>query len=94
MFSAFTFLNDAQRDIATHPPVCVQLDLAQLATLPQKIADILAIHGHIDILVNNGGISVRADVLGTGVDIDVQVMQVCIGMRAGGDSLFCVLCVM
>lgn len=63
--------------IPTHPPVIVPLDLAELGTLPQKIADILAIHGHIDILVNNGGISVRADALSAAIDVDVRVMQVC-----------------
>lgn len=50
--------------------------MADLTTLPQKIADILAIHGHIDILVNNGGISVRADVMSSLIDVDLRVMQV------------------
>lgn len=60
----------------THPPVIVQLDLTDLAALPHKIADILAIHGHIDILVNNGGISVRADVVSSLIAVDQRVMQV------------------
>lgn len=62
--------------VPTHPPVIIALDLADLGSLPQKVADILAIHGHIDILVNNGGISVRSDIISSAIDVDQRVMQV------------------
>lgn len=62
--------------IPTHPPVIITLDLADHASLPRKVADILAIHGHIDILVNNGGISVRSDILSSALEVDQRVMQV------------------
>lgn len=37
---------------------------------------ILDIHGHIDILINNGGVSVRSDVVGTQIDVDIKIMLV------------------
>jgi dehydrogenase/reductase SDR family member 7B len=60
----------------THPPVIVALDLSDLNSLPAKVDEILAIFGHIDILINNGGISVRADVVTTSMDVDIKVMLV------------------
>lgn len=60
----------------THPPVVVPMDLSDLNTLPDKIQQIEKIFGHIDILINNAGVSVRADVMSMAVDIDVQVMLV------------------
>lgn len=54
----------------------VPLDLTDVNSLPEKVAGILNIFGRIDILVNNGGISVRSDVLSTSVDVDIKVMLV------------------
>lgn len=64
------------QQIPTHPPVVVQLDLSDLTKLDDKVAGILKIFGHIDILVNNGGVSVRADVASTSIDVDIKVMAV------------------
>lgn len=52
------------------------LDLADLNSIPEKIQQILDIYQSIDILVNNGGISVRAEVLKTAIDVDLKVMLV------------------
>lgn len=52
------------------------LDLTDLNGLPDKVAEIEKIFGHIDILINNGGVSVRADVLSTAMDVDIKVMLV------------------
>lgn len=52
------------------------LDLADLNSLPEKVAKILQIFGHVDILVNNGGISVRSDVVSAAIDVDIKVMMV------------------
>lgn len=52
------------------------LDLADLNSLPEKIDQIIKIFGHIDILINNGGVSVRADVISTAMDVDIKVMLV------------------
>lgn len=54
----------------------VPLDLSDLNSLNDKIAGILKIFGHIDILVNNGGVSVRADAASTSIDVDIKVMAV------------------
>lgn len=60
----------------THPPVILPLDLSDLNSLPECVEKILKIHGCIDILINNGGISVRADAGSTAIDVDVKVMLV------------------
>lgn len=52
------------------------MDVSDLNTLPEKIAQIEQVFGHIDVLINNAGISVRADVVSMSVDLDVQVMLV------------------
>uniref|UniRef100_T1GMF6 Dehydrogenase/reductase SDR family protein 7-like n=1 Tax=Megaselia scalaris TaxID=36166 RepID=T1GMF6_MEGSC len=59
-----------------YPPVIVPLDLSELNSLPEAVNKILDIFGHIDILINNGGISVRADIISTAMDVDIKVMLV------------------
>lgn len=65
-----------QQRTVTHPPVVIPMDVSDLSTLPEKIAQIEETFGQIDILINNAGISVRADVVSMAVDLDVQVMLV------------------
>lgn len=60
----------------TYPPVIVPLDLSDLNSLKEAVQQILDIFGHIDILINNGGISVRADIVSTAMDVDIKVMLV------------------
>lgn len=62
--------------VVTHSPVVVPLDLSDINALPNKVNEILQIHGQIDILINNGGISVRSDCLSTALDVDIKVMLV------------------
>lgn len=52
------------------------LDLSDLNSIPDKIKQILEIFDHVDILINNGGISVRSDIVSSSVDIDIKVMLV------------------
>lgn len=52
------------------------LDLSVLNDIPVFVCKILNLHNHIDILINNGGISVRTDVLSSGMEVDVKVMLV------------------
>lgn len=40
------------------------------------MSQILEIFGHIDILVNNGGVSVRSDIASSTIDVDIKVMMV------------------
>ncbi|XP_053695021.1 dehydrogenase/reductase SDR family protein 7-like [Sabethes cyaneus] len=62
--------------VETHSPVIVPLDLSDINSLPLKIKEILEIHGHIDIMINNGGVSVRSDCVSTAMDVDIKVMLV------------------
>lgn len=59
-----------------HPPIVLPLDLTDLNALPDKIKQVLDIHGKIDILVNNSGISVRSNVIDTKIDVDIKIMHV------------------
>uniref|UniRef100_A0A182NM29 Dehydrogenase/reductase SDR family protein 7-like n=1 Tax=Anopheles dirus TaxID=7168 RepID=A0A182NM29_9DIPT len=62
--------------VPTHPPIILQLDLSDLNSITEKVQSVLEIHGAIDILVNNGGISVRGDALSTSIDVDIRIMLV------------------
>jgi dehydrogenase/reductase SDR family protein 7B len=52
------------------------LDLSDLNALPDKIKQVLDIFGHIDILVNNGGVSIRSEAINTKIDVDIKIMLV------------------
>lgn len=62
--------------IPTHPPIVLPLDLTELNSLPAEIDKVLTIHGHIDVLINNAGISYRGEVVNTNVNVDIKVMLV------------------
>ncbi|KAH8366796.1 hypothetical protein KR200_011115 [Drosophila serrata] len=59
-----------------YPPTVLALDLAELNSIPEFVTRVLAVYNQVDILINNGGISVRADVASTAVDVDLKVMVV------------------
>nr|XP_016937443.1 dehydrogenase/reductase SDR family protein 7-like [Drosophila suzukii] len=59
-----------------YPPTVLALDLAELNSIPEFVTNVLAVYNQVDILINNGGISVRADVASTAVDVDLKVMVV------------------
>lgn len=76
-------LERVKRDMLSHkkipfayPPTVLQLDLEQLNGIAEFIANVLSMYNHIDLLVNNGGISVRADVLSSSMDVDMKVMKI------------------
>lgn len=52
------------------------LDLVDLNELPSKVQKVLDIFGRIDILINNGGISVRSEAINTKIDVDIRIMHV------------------
>ncbi|KAJ8969354.1 hypothetical protein NQ317_016139 [Molorchus minor] len=62
--------------VQTHPPIIIPLDLSDLESLPGHIEKIISITGHIDILINNGGVSHRGTVISTTLDVDVKIMQI------------------
>ncbi|VEN57570.1 unnamed protein product [Callosobruchus maculatus] len=62
--------------VQTHPPIIIPLDLSDINSLPEQVKKILSITGHIDILINNGGISHRGSIISTNPDVDMKIMLV------------------
>lgn len=62
--------------MVTHSPVVISIDLSDINSLSAKVQEILEIHGQIDIIINNAGISVRSGCLSTAMDVDIKVMLV------------------
>lgn len=54
----------------------LSLDLENKETLPEKAEDALRIYGHIDMLINSGGISQRALALETDLATEQRLMDV------------------
>jgi short-subunit dehydrogenase len=52
------------------------LDLSEWEALAPKAAEVLARFGHVDILVNNGGISHRSLAKDTSLEVDRRVMDI------------------
>ncbi|XP_013384795.1 dehydrogenase/reductase SDR family protein 7-like [Lingula anatina] len=69
-------LQNLKLAIETKEPSILTLDLSDLDSVPQRAAQALKIHGHIDILVNNGGISYRGEAMETELGIHMSVMTV------------------
>jgi short-subunit dehydrogenase len=64
-------LKEAQANIRVLP-----LDLTHSSTLKLSTKAAIQIFGHIDILINNGGISQRSLVKDTSIDVDRRLMEV------------------
>lgn len=64
-------LKEAQPNIRILP-----LDLTQTATLQLSVEAASQLFGHIDILINNGGISQRSLVKDTAMEVDRRLMEV------------------
>jgi len=62
--------------VPTHHPIIIPLDLSKVEDIPKCVDQILALTGHIDILINNGGVSHRGSVLETKLSVDMEIMQV------------------
>ncbi|KAL1140234.1 hypothetical protein AAG570_000166, partial [Ranatra chinensis] len=62
--------------VQTFTPEVLQLDLSDLSSIPDFAQKALNLHGCIDILINNGGISFRGEVENTSTDVDLKVMMV------------------
>ena len=54
----------------------VPLDLTRSATFPGLVADVLARCGHIDVLVNNGGVSQRGLAMDTAESVERDLMEI------------------
>jgi short-subunit dehydrogenase len=54
----------------------LQLDLEDYSHFPKKVTEAIALFGHVDILVNNGGISQRSKAIDTAILVDKKIMDV------------------
>lgn len=54
----------------------ITLDLADTESLPAKAKEAESLHGRIDILFNNGGISQRDTAINTEIDVDRRIMEI------------------
>jgi short-subunit dehydrogenase len=61
----------SQANIQTLP-----LDLSQSHTLQEITRQAIALFGHIDILINNGGVGQRGLIKDTSIEVDRQLMEV------------------
>ncbi|MEP1097155.1 MAG: SDR family oxidoreductase [Cyclobacteriaceae bacterium] len=52
------------------------IDLENHASLSQKVATAEALFGHIDILINNAGISQRDTIINTSLEVDKRLMEI------------------
>lgn len=55
-------------------PEIVQLDLANVEQLGAKCEHILNVCNHVDILINNGGVSLRSDTISVKTEVDIRMM--------------------
>ncbi|XP_062840807.1 dehydrogenase/reductase SDR family member 7B [Trichomycterus rosablanca] len=59
----------------THTPCMVTFDLSDMDRVTKAAEDILKCHGHVDILINNAGISFRGSILETHISVQRNVME-------------------
>ncbi|NXM71437.1 DRS7B reductase, partial [Serilophus lunatus] len=59
----------------THKPHSVVFDLSDTKSVLRGAEEILKHLGHVDILINNAGISFRGTIVDTGLDVDKKVME-------------------
>ncbi|XP_072167849.1 dehydrogenase/reductase SDR family protein 7-like [Diadema setosum] len=65
-----------KQGVEAHIPHIVPLDLEKLDELPAKAKQALDVHGHVDILINNGGLGMRGGVSDTLLPVHQKVMNV------------------
>lgn len=67
-------LMNTHQTIPTHPPIVLPLDITNINSLQTEVGKIIEIHGKVDILINNAGISYRGELINTNVDVDIKIM--------------------
>uniref|UniRef100_A0A8C5CNT1 Dehydrogenase/reductase SDR family member 7B n=1 Tax=Gadus morhua TaxID=8049 RepID=A0A8C5CNT1_GADMO len=60
---------------ATHPPSTVTFDLSEAGAVERAAEEILRLHGNVDVLINNAGISYRGNILETDLSVQRAVMD-------------------
>ncbi|XP_059682266.1 dehydrogenase/reductase SDR family member 7B isoform X4 [Gavia stellata] len=68
-------MTNHQKNVSTHKPHTVVFDLSDTKTVLNAAEEILKYLGHVDILINNAGISFRGTIVDTGLDVDKKVME-------------------
>ena len=61
--------------VQTHKPYTVTFDLADPGAIAGAASEILQCFGHVDVLINNAGISYRGAIVDTSPDVDKRVME-------------------
>lgn len=56
--------------------LCVALDLEQNASYQEQLQRVMNRYGKIDLLVNNGGLSQRAEAWETPIEVDRRIMEI------------------
>lgn len=59
----------------TYTPVTVAFDLADRHSVDRAAEEILKCYGHVDVLINNAGISYRGTILDTNISVQRDVME-------------------
>ncbi|XP_052514041.1 dehydrogenase/reductase SDR family member 7B isoform X2 [Budorcas taxicolor] len=62
-------------EVQTHKPYTVAFDLADPGAIAGAASEILQCFGHVDVLINNAGISYRGAIVDTSPDVDKRVME-------------------
>ena len=62
--------------VEVHEPQIVTIDLENTETIKSKAEEAISKFGHIDILINNAGLSVRAECLETDISVYQRLMSV------------------
>lgn len=63
-------------NLCTNESKILPLDLIDISSFPSKVDQAIRLFGHIDILVNNGGISQRSTAFETPLELDRKVMEI------------------
>lgn len=56
-------------------PAILELDLTEAHSLKDRAKSALELFGHVDILINNAGVSSRAAVVDTDTKVDRRIME-------------------
>lgn len=69
-------LNEVYNSLEGKDHLVLPLDLEKSDEFDQLAAQVIAKYGQIDLLINNGGISQRAEVHETPMDVDRRIMEI------------------
>jgi len=69
-------LENVQRKWPSEEVKFVTFDLADIPGISAAMKQANSFYGHVDILINNGGISYRGSIIDTKIEVDVSVMNI------------------